>query len=201
MLITPRINSKGYYSSTYTYGIKSKVIYTLVAVTSYRELLIQGVELLNKYYLQVGLEDKDYQQDLKAGASLLTITDGINTLNVPNTRLDKYPLANIVDYSRRVLSLSLGELPTALPLEHVIEIVSTQIHSALGQTVDIKVHDFNLPEAVSLEEHEILERARKLKITQSDSLYVQLQKEKATSASLREKIAVLERYIRESKVQ
>lgn len=198
MLITPRIGDKGFYASTTPYGIRPKVIYTLLKIETFNSLLVTGVDLVNKYYVSVGLTEEDFQLDLKAGASILTIKGEGSEVSLPNTRLSRYPVANTIDYSRIILSMELGSLPTDTPTEHLEEELVLLGELLTGNEVSTKIHYLPVTDAISIEEHLILQAARDLAISEIDNAHTQLVTAKAEIVALRAKIALLERYVKEN---
>lgn len=200
MLILPRIGSKGFYDAgELDYGIKSKVLYTLLSIESFSSLLSKGVDVFNDYYVKVGLDQAKYQEDLAAGASILTIDSPVaDTIALPNSVLTGYPIANTIDYSRVVVSAELGLLPDSLDMAVVTQEVQTQIESILGVSdITMRVHRIELDEAVDIEEHKTREAARLLALDENQSVFTKLATANTEIDKLREKVALLERYIRE----
>lgn len=200
MLILPRIGSKGFYDTgSLDYGIKSKVLYTLLSVESFSSLLSKGVDIFNDYYVKVGLDEAKYKDDLAEGASILTIDSPVaDTVALPNSVLIGYPISNTVDYSRVVVSAELGLLPDSLDLGFVKQEVKEQLESITGMSdITMREHRIELDEAVDLETHETREAARLLAMDANQSVFTKLSKAEAEIVKLREKVALLERYIRE----
>lgn len=200
MLILPRIGGKGFYNTgELDYGIKSKVLYTLLSIESFSSLLSKGVDIYNDYYVKVGLDETQYQADLAAGASILTIDSPVaDTVKLPNSVLTEYPIGNTVDYSRVVVSAELGLLPDSLDLEFVTQEVKAQVEAIAGiEDVTMRIHRIEHDEAVDIEEHKAMEAARLLAIDTNTSVFSKLLDAETEVTKLREKVALLERYIRE----
>lgn len=198
MFITPRLGSSGFYSAGGHYGIKAKVIYTLQQIESFSSALSRGIDIYSKYYEPYEILKDIYESDLANGASLLTITGSGSEIVLPNARLDKYPIANVVDYSHVIVSCDLGDLPDDVLTEHIQQELVAIAASGLGVTAVAREHRIPTELPVTVAEHETLEAARLLKVDDSESLYSRHAAAMKENRELREKIALLERYIREN---
>jgi hypothetical protein len=131
----PSLGMSGFYTlaSPYSNLISSTTKYTCSGVVSINGEIASGTDVLNSVYIVNGDTEANYNNDLKNGVSLITITSGTgDVVTFPNSALLSVPLANGVIYRNTVLGISLSAVPDSLDLSVLQNDISNLVYDSLG---------------------------------------------------------------------
>ena len=133
--LNPNIGASGLWSLVAPFDQLSSpgVSYSCVAVRLLADIIAAGSDPFTLYYQPQGLAQTDYQNDVAAGAAIVSLqATGGNWVHVPNTYISQMPNANNIPYRGIVLGVNLGALPDSLDLTYVKSQVSAAVQDAIG---------------------------------------------------------------------
>jgi hypothetical protein len=170
---TPPLYATGRWQLRTPFTINPSKVYTCRAIQSFESLREQGVDIYKRYYLPYGAHQWTYDQDAAQLSNMVTLMSPTEpTVVVPDSYIEAYPEVTTVPYHHTVLSLSIGAIPTALPLSDFKDKIKAYALATLGIDVDVKTHQAGaLMEEVDQMTHLTLERARLAKVDQNTTLY------------------------------
>jgi hypothetical protein len=199
MILTPNIYSTGLWKVKNPYKINEQVVYTCSAIHSFESLRNNGVDPYQQFYKPFNIDYNKFKNDEFKKATIITLTSKYaKTINVPDTYLENYPRDTRIPYSHMVISLSLGALPTQLPLNFLKEPLEYLIKQKIGINPTVKFHTTKIHnEPVTVEDHEIYERNRKKNIKDVETPDIIINSLKNENEKLKETIRVLEKLVLE----
>lgn len=184
--LIPPLQTRGRFELTSPYSVSGTMIYTVVALRKFVDLLVQGEDIVETYYTPVGLGEDQYQSDSETGAVIVTLKGEDNTFYyVPSTYIASYPRMGGVDYQYIAISTAFA-LPTYVGLDDVKHEIMAKVSEVTGLSEDdVNVYTDTLPFTgkVSAENHEAFEAARQNAIETRVIDAVRVQELTATVAS------------------
>ena len=177
---TPPLYATGRWQLRAPFSVNTARVYTCRALRSFSELRESGIDIYKQFYLPVGAHQWLYEHDAAGLTNIVTLMSATEpTVHVPDSHINAYPDVTSVPYHHTVLSLSLGAIPTTLPLTDFKEKIADYARATLGIDVVIKSHQAGaLMEELDQQTHLTLEQARLAKVEHNHTLYAQvLQKE------------------------
>lgn len=195
----PAIGSKGCYTLLAPFDtlISPKRIYTCQAVRSLHDWVIDGKDPFKQIYEPVGLTEQTFNNDLKNGVSIVTlIGDGGETLYIPNSYIQSYPIYDGVKYVGRALSVPLGILPEDVDISTLKSMIVQLVHDVLG--IDITVTDVITSGSVNVSQadHNAIVTLRNNNKTLNKSYRMQYLEATALVSKLQSQMQLLECYIK-----
>ncbi|WP_144106736.1 hypothetical protein [Paraburkholderia sp. BCC1886] len=133
--LTPNLNSSGSWNLTAPFAalLTSNVSYKCVAIRSLSDLIAAGADPYSLYYSANGLTQADYQADVTAGASIVSLQSSSGSwVYVPTTYISQMPGQNNISCTSIVLGVNLGPLPDSLDLTFVKTQVANAVTDSLG---------------------------------------------------------------------
>lgn len=165
-LKTPTLHATGVYTLTTPWATAANTIYTCIAIRSFKDLILHGVDIAATYYDPMGLDATNYQADLSLGANLITLTSPNQpTLYVPDTYIEAYPDLTNVAYNNIVLSCLLGPLPDGLDLTFLTSQISGVVSDVIGLEPTVNIYVSPSTGVMTTDQAEAAETARQANIT------------------------------------
>jgi hypothetical protein len=134
-VLVPNIGAKGIWTlnTPFSTQLQANVAYSCVAVRLLSDIIAGGGDPFSLYYEPNGLTQQQYQSDVAAGASIVSLqASGGQWLYLPNTYITQMPNPNNVPYTSIVLGAQLGPLPDSMDLTFVKQQVALAIQDAIG---------------------------------------------------------------------
>lgn len=176
-LITPPVNTQGFYSLYQPFTTNAELTYTCDAIRSFTELTKRNIDVYNTYYKPLNISEEDFGKDVDLKASIVTLISSKGEfLYVPNTYIESYPGMEGIEYQRTVLILELGPLPATVDINYLLPQLKDLAAKAAGTTADIAVARVPLESTVTHEEHQRLTAARRGAMASLQSQAVEISK-------------------------
>ena len=169
MIVTPHIQTRGFFKFKSPWVAKQGVVYTVIAIRTFTELFRQGEDVYEKYYKSVGVINGaningskfsfDEEVLLHPSIVIFSGTDG-STMYVPSTFIAEIPSESSVSYSEVLLTISLGPLPDYLDIELQVQDVVDYAKTRFNVETHGYVGNIPLLSNPSFEEHALMEQTR-----------------------------------------
>lgn len=163
--IVPPPKAEGWFELTPPFRLTEGKIYVCEEIRTFDELVRLGRDVLTDVYLPNGLSEKDYEDDFKKEASIVTLKPiGGEPYYVPSTFILTYPGMKGSGYSTKLIVLEVGLVPTAFSIEDLKVNLAEVVKDSIG--VDAIVSEANQVNDKSLtpQQQVELEKARRLAI-------------------------------------
>jgi hypothetical protein len=196
--LNPNIGSSGLWTlaSPFDAKLQANVSYSCVAVRLLSDIIGNGGDPFTLYYSPNGLTKTDFQNDVTAGASIVSLqATGGTWLYVPNTYITQMPSQNNVPYTSIVLGVHCGALPDSLDLTYVKSKVALAVRDAIGVTPTIKSLAVSAKTLISQTEHAAITSTRNAAISQNGTPTAQLLTLKNQLTSSQQQVSSLTSYI------
>jgi hypothetical protein len=177
--LVPPINIKGKFRVTDELNgiIRSDVEYKVTGVRSIKDIIADGIDVKQLVYLNQGLTEDEYKQDLEDDVPIVTLQSPSNDIyNIPASKIISIPDYTGVKYTERTIAINLGQLPDKLDLDFIIPDINDLIKSRIGVEPKTKVFKTSQPIIYTHTEYETNEAIRKAVITNNESCFSKLQK-------------------------
>ena len=177
MSYKPQQGDVGFFNLKPPYNVllTPKTLYTCQSVRSINDFIASGESVYDKYYGPLNVSNDQYQQDVADNVCIIGLQAGTGEwVYVPNSFIESAPTNNGVKYISVVVGLSLGALPDTYNLESIISQCKDLISGTLGIDSEVKGVVVGSPKWFTNEEHELLEKARKEKISTATSSIILL---------------------------
>lgn len=187
---TPSINMRGLYEVKAPFMLRVNEVYVCHAVRSFKAIQESGTDTFKTYYEPNGLTALDFQNDVLVNANIVTlISENTNhILYVPDTYILAYPDMSNVTYQRVVISLDMGMLPDYLDVEFLQSEIQSLCLSMLGVNGVANTHLAPTMGAITSDDHQTLEAARRARITNTETAYAKILRQQQENQSLRDMI-------------
>lgn len=167
--MTPSIRTRGTWSVRQPFTINDRAIYTCVAVRTFKDFFADGADPMELVYSPVGIVEGQSidgtvfslkEEEIK-GINIISIADATgNVIHIPDNFILSYPNSSTVVYEHVILTCSLGPLPSGTDTSNAEAAVKDAVKNAFGITSTVKIARAPSLNAVTYEEHLMLERAR-----------------------------------------
>lgn len=193
------INASGIFTLAEPFSVlmQTDTIYTCKAIRKLSDIVSEGFDPYERYYLPYGISEADYAIDLLEDVAIVSLYSATGQwVYVPSTKIISYPSVNGVTYNAVMLGVSLGALPDATLLNALKTSISNLVSDVLGVDSVIREIVVSPPAIVPLADHELITVARQARINMFRSERSKYLKAEADLVLARSKIASLEQYIR-----
>lgn len=198
MKTTPPLHAEGRYTLRLPWVASPTTIYSCIAIRSFADIFKLGKNVLADYYAPKNLTSLEYEADSAEGAHIVTLLSREGeVIYVPDTYIESYPNMNNVAYSHVVLSVSIGALPDYIDLTFLRQQLSAVTSDVIGVAPTVKENRAPSVGAIDPLQHENLEVSRLAAITNRTTDFAKLKIELAKNQTLLEKVAMLEKIIRD----
>ena len=172
--LIPDIGSKGKFTfkDPVSKKISNTTSLTCQSIRTLAELISQKENTFKDVYLALGLTKADYENDISAGVSILSLQAETGSwFYVPSSYLSSYPNINGVTYTRMMMGVGLGAVADTLDLEGLKVSISNIVYDQLGISPEIKLISVSQSAIISYGDHDKIEAVRKakVKLNKSDS--------------------------------
>lgn len=195
----PSLGMIGFYALAAPYDklISPSAQYRCEGVTSLSAALANGQDPLNRIYLANGDTKANYQKDMAANVSLVTISSQTGSLVVfPSSALLQVPLADGVVYHNTILAVPLGAVAEGEDLTVLQNEVLELVDSKFGLRGATYITTVGASAVLKREQHETVQAARQARITDGESLIAKNNRLTNELAAALQKIQELEAYLR-----
>ena len=172
MSYKPSIGDNGFFKlkAPYSVLVADETLYTCQSIRTINDFIAAGESVYEKFYLPLSVSVDQYQQDLVDNVYITGLQAGTGEwVFVPSSFIEAAPISNGVKYIPVVVGISLGAIQDAFNLEAIIAQFKDIVINTLGVTPEVKGVVVGSAKWMTNEEHELLEAARKEKISTSTS--------------------------------
>lgn len=195
---TPPLNARGRYQLKAPWQASLDKVYRCIAIRSFDDIYELGVDVFLAYYEPFGIARSTYDQDRRLGANIITLaTDDNELIYVPDTYIASYPDMSSINYSHVVLSCSLGPVADHVPLDFLLQSVSTVVSDTIGIEPTVNLHLAPHTDVISPEQHDVLEAARSAAIKNRKTDYAKVRELQIQNSSLIQRVKLLEQIIKD----
>jgi hypothetical protein len=197
----PSLGLKGLYrlKSPFDTQILPTTQYVCTGVQKLSASAANGDDPFETYYQSIGATQTDYDADISADAYLVTITSGEGEVfTFPNTALISLPIVDGVTYRNMAMVVSLGAVMDDADLDVLSNDIVSHVLKTTGIATSIYLSQIGPMTVVTQEQSDALERARALKIQDSDSLLLKHEKSEQDNARLRALISQYENFMKDN---
>lgn len=172
MSYKPSIGDSGFFKlkAPYSVLVADETLYTCQSIRTINDFIAAGESVYEKFYLPLSVSVDQYQQDLVDNVYITGLQAGTGEwVFVPSSFIEAAPSSNGVKYIPVVVGISLGAIQDAFNLEAIIAQFKDIVINTLGVTPEVKGVVVGSAKWMTNEEHDLLEAARKEKISTSTS--------------------------------
>lgn len=199
MALIPPVGTSGIYklAPPFATQLQANMSYRCDAVRRVADFLAAGLDPFEEFYEPNGLSRAQYDLDLANQVCIISlVSSGGHWVYVPSTYVLAYPDINGVPYTVMVLGLELGALPNYKDLTGLKQALSNLTRDTIGVVPTIREVAISAVQKLSQSDHDALENARALAITNSQTDRARLLAAQAELAALRAQYDQLEAYVR-----
>lgn len=200
MALIPPIGTSGIYKLAAPFNtlLQSNTSYRCDAVRRIADFLEVGLEPYEEFYQPNSLTRETYDQDVRNQVCIISlVSSGGHWVYVPSTYILSYPDLNGVPYTVMVLGLELGAIPNYKDLTGLKQALSNLTRDTIGVVPTIKEVAISAVQKLSQSDHDALENARALSISNSQTDRAKLLATQAELAALKLQYAQLEQYVQQ----
>ena len=194
----PSLGLKGLYrlKSPFDTQILNTTQYECTGIKKLAASASAGEDPFGTYYQPVGATQLDYDTDIAADAYLVTITSGEgDEFTFPNTALVSLPIVDGVVYRNMTMVVSLGAIRDGDDLDSLSQDVIAHVLKTTGINTSVYFAQIGPMTVITQDQSTALEKARALKIEDSDSLLIKLKKAQDDNETLRALISKYEQFM------
>lgn len=198
MALIPPVGTSGIYKLAPPFStlLQANMSYRCDAVRRIADFLEAGIDPFEEFYVPRGLSKAAYDQDLMNQVCIVSLVSaGGHWVYVPSTYVLSYPDINGVPYTVMVLGLELGALPNYRDLTGLKQALANLTRDTIGVTPTIREVAISAVQKLSQADHDALENARMLAITNTQTDRAKLLAAEQELALLRQQYAQLEAYV------
>lgn len=176
--VTPTIGSSGNFELLEPFStlIGKNTILKCESLKTINEMIAHNFPVLNRVYLNNGLTQIDYEEDLKNNEIIASFVNNNSYWYQIPVRYIKSPAKNDgVIYSHIVAGIDLGPVADSVNLEPIKNILQKEIFDSLGIVGQVKFLRLKKT-TVSTTEHEKIEKVRRSKIDINENDNIKIQK-------------------------
>lgn len=171
---TPVLGMHGVWDLISPWSADNTLLYQCVAMRFFTEMVGDGIDVLNTYYIPNGLTETQYTADLALGAvmCILKADTGV-IITVPDTYINTVPGIGMANYGSVIFSAEIGPCSLSLNFDFLKEQMGNLISNTIGLTPTIYVDQLATATAITQEQADAIEAARRAAITNRTTTYAQ----------------------------
>lgn len=157
----PNVGDRGTYTLKAPWIIDQKGDYTCVALRSFKEITQNKIDVFETFYQPKGISQAQYKTDTESGVVIVALRASSGSfIYVPSSYILGVPNGNGYSYSRRILTVELGPLPTGLDTAAIQGDIKTLVNARFGVDPTLKEVELPITEIVTPENHMAFEKGR-----------------------------------------
>ena len=200
MALIPPVGTSGIYKLAAPFNplLQANMSYRCDAIRRIADFLEVGLDPFEEFYEPRGLTKAAYDLDLQNQVCIVSlVSTGGHWVYVPSTYISSYPDINGVPYTVMVLGLELGAIPNYRDLTGLKQAIANLTRDTIGIMPTVKEVAISAVQKLSQSDHDALENARTIAITNSQTDRSKLFAAQSELATLRQQYTALETYVRE----
>ena len=200
MALIPPVGTSGIYKLAAPFNtlLQANMSYRCDAIRRIADFLEVGLDPFEEFYEPRGLTKAAYDLDLQNQVCIVSlVSTGGHWVYVPSTYISSYPDINGVPYTVMVLGLDLGAIPNYRDLTGLKQAIANLTRDTIGIMPTVKEVAISAVQKLSQSDHDALENARTIAITNSQTDRSKLFAAQSELATLRQQYTALETYVRE----
>lgn len=189
----PPLYAKGPWTAKTPYVIPSNVTYQCDDIAAFRKLESDGVNILQKFYLDKGLTQDEYNKDSMAAAAVIRlVADNYPTLEIPSTYITSFPTATDSGYARLIIGLDVGIFPTHFDLDYLMLDLQQAVKDNTGLDSTPSLNYASYTGVITADQAQAFENNRKAAIAQRTTYFTRLKQQEQEIERLKTIIAKYE---------
>ena len=199
MFLTPNIGAIGVFHlfAPFKNKLLPKTLYQCIAIRKLEDYVCNNEDAFALIYEPLLISKERYQDDLAAGAMVVTLK-AIGThefVLVPNSYIEKLPVTEGVSYTVMGLGVSLGAIPNDTDLTYLKDRITTLVAETLGVNSTINALALSPTSVVDMTTHKSILLARELLIKENPTDRAKYLETKAKLDELQVRYNELEQYV------
>jgi hypothetical protein len=170
--LIPPIGTSGIFrlNAPFSADLQSGMSYRCEAIRRVIDFVEAGLDVYEEIYLPKGLSRAQYEQDAANQVAIISlVASSGHFVFVPSTYILAYPDIGGVPYTVMVLGLELGSIPNYMNLSGLKSVLSNAVRDTIGVTPQIREVAVSAVQKLSQADHDVLENARKVLITNTQT--------------------------------
>lgn len=199
MALIPPVGTSGLFqlSAPFNTKLQANMSYRCDAVRSIADFLKEGIDPFEEVYQPNSLSKATYDAEVAASVRIITlVSSSDHWVHVPSTYITAYPDINGVPYTVMVLGVELGAIPNYKNLAGLKAAITNLVRDTIGINPTVREVVISPVEKISQADHDALEAARTVLITNSQTDRAKLIAKEAELAALRTQVQQLEAYLK-----
>lgn len=185
--VIPPPGASGLFLLRVPFVANSNIVYHVAAIRSFEDLISRGIDPVALVYTPVGLTDAAYQEDLAAGALVISLlSPTTKPLYVPTTYIDSYPNMGTVPHSWIVATISCGMQADAYDTTRLAQAIQRAVSDDTGVESIVTFARAPTADAITQEQYVANLNARNAAIKNRSTTYADLLASQAREANLRQ---------------
>lgn len=188
----PPLHAKGPWTAKTPYVIPGNVSYTCSDTASFRDLESRNIDVKQKFYLDKGLTEEEYNLDSLNAAAIVKITaDNYPTLEIPSTYITSFPTSADAGYARLIIGLDVGIFPTHFDLDYLMLDLKEAVKVNTGLDAEPSLNYAGYSGVVTAAQAAAFENNRKAAIAQRTTYFSRLKQQEQEIERLK---TIIEKY-------
>lgn len=199
--ILPALGASGIWKlkAPFDTSLLLNVSYTCQSIRFLSEAVASGIDVFEEIYVPKSIDRTVYDTHVTEGISLIVLVSDVgDTYIIPSPYIDGWPSSDVVPYVVMGAVIVLGAIPNTLDPSFLTPILQNTVKSYLGFNSEVEYVTMSDVTSIRFSEHEALEAARKLNITDDNSDYARRLKAESDLMTARETIQKLQQFIIDS---
>ena len=199
-VLIPTVGTRGLFQllAPFDTALLPNVPYTVAAVRRLGDFIAAGSDPKEEFYTPAGITNEKYEEDLQAGVCIVSLRSDVGGqwVYVPHTYVQEAPAIGGIPYTTLALAISLGPVPESVDLSYLKTRITDVVLETLGVESETKTLIISPTTILSNANHEVIEAARQVKISSTQTDYARLLVVTAERDAARNHIQELELFIR-----
>lgn len=196
--VLPSIGSSGLFkiAAPFNATIRPDEKYTVKAIRTISELESNGIDVKKTRYIDNGLTESNYNDDLLVDMHIVTMQSGYGQwYEVPARYIEKFPRIDGVAYTRRNIVVQIPFVEKGTDYTLLMDDIKQVAMDHIGAEVGVAQVEVSTSIILSEQEHAVKKAQRKLNKNLNPSQLAINKELRSQNQLLRDKIAMLENYI------
>jgi len=143
-MLIPPINSEGLFRLQVPLDtlIRNDIRYKVSAIRNISEILEEDIDVKTIIYLDQGLTEEDYNEDLVNKNPIVILVNPSNEyFNIPSSKILSIPDVTGIVFKDKVIVINLGQIYDTLSLDYILDDLKDIVIDNVGITPTIEIMD------------------------------------------------------------